>query len=65
MLTVQVFPVPAKEDKIKFYDYSLYSITIRDRIWSIKANIEGTKFAIGTSGNDTLPLQIFDIEKYV
>ncbi|XP_014469706.1 PREDICTED: F-box/WD repeat-containing protein 4 isoform X2 [Dinoponera quadriceps] len=33
------------------------------KIWSIKADIEGTKFAIGTSANESMPLQIYNIER--
>lgn len=58
-----MYPAPVIDDMIKCYDDCLSSITVIDRIWSMKADVKGTRFAIGTSGNTTKPLQIFDIEE--
>ncbi|EFN78176.1 F-box/WD repeat-containing protein 4 [Harpegnathos saltator] len=63
--TIKVFPAPVKDDELKCYDYYYFSIPITDKVWSIKADVKGTKFAVGTSANTIKPLHIYDIEQCV
>ncbi|KAI4477377.1 hypothetical protein M0804_012763 [Polistes exclamans] len=47
----------------RFADPPIASINVRDRIWSVRADPTGLKFAVGSSGNgEGTPLNIFDME---
>lgn len=59
-----MFPaLTPEDDEVICHDFPVSTIPIGDEILSLKADLKGTRFAIGTSGNDSKPLKIYDIEE--